>query len=320
MIFKLLTGILGSCALVVVLMPYLIQYLKKIKYNQIVSEYSIQAYKEKQSTPTMGGVLFVLVPVIVCLGLVESPFSDLKLMVTLFAYLAYGAIGFIDDYIIVIKKDNEGLRPSYKLIMQIAVSVLFYMMYASSVSTSIYIPLIQIEVNLGVFYAFFVFFMFTAESNAVNITDGMDGLAAGLSAIALIPFAILAYLANELSILIFILCVLGSLLGYLKYNISPAKIFMGDAGALALGGLFAAIAMVLKEEIALIFIGGVFVYEISCVVIQLSSVKLRKKKVFRYTPIHYSFVLEGLKEKTVVKNFWILGIVCAVIGLFMGVM
>ncbi|MFI3284538.1 MAG: phospho-N-acetylmuramoyl-pentapeptide-transferase [Erysipelotrichaceae bacterium] len=320
MVFKLFTAVMSCLALMVFLMPYFIKCLQKIKYNQIVSEYSIQEYKDKKSTPTMGGVLFVLVPIIVCLGLVENPLSDLKLMVTLFAYLAYGLIGFIDDYIIVIKKDNAGLIPSHKLILQISVSVIFYLIYASAVSTTLYIPIFQAELNLGIFYAFFVFFMFTAESNAVNITDGMDGLAGGLSLIGLVPFAILAWLANETSILIFIVCVIGALMGYLKFNISPAKIFMGDTGALALGGLFAAIAMVLKEEIALIFIGGVFVYEISCVVIQLTSVKLRKKRVFRYTPIHYSFVLAGLKEKTVVKNFWILGVGCAIIGLIMGVL
>ena len=164
-------------------------------------------------------------------------------------------------------------------------------------------------------YSILVFFMFTGASNAVNLTDGMDGLAAGCSFISYIAFLIIALCMKEYQVAIFISSLLGALLGYLHYNVSPAKIFMGDTGSLALGAGFAAIAMVLKQELLLIIIGGVFVWETLCVIIQISSVKIRKKRVFKYTPIHYSFVLDGISEKRVVRSFWLLSLICAVIGL-----
>ncbi|MPN07588.1 Phospho-N-acetylmuramoyl-pentapeptide-transferase [bioreactor metagenome] len=181
-------------------------------------------------------------------------------------------------------------------------------------------PFTDLVVNLGWLYIILVFIMFTGSSNAVNITDGMDGLAAGTCFFALIPFILFAW-QNELPyIALFILGVLGSLLGYLKYNLHPARIFMGDTGSLALGGLLAALAFVLKQEIALIFIGGVFVYETLCVILQIGSVKIRKKKIFKYTPIHYSFVINGMNEVNVVKMFWMMGFCCMVIGLMIGVL
>ncbi|MDD2592109.1 MAG: phospho-N-acetylmuramoyl-pentapeptide-transferase, partial [Erysipelotrichaceae bacterium] len=156
-------------------------------------------------------------------------------------------------------------------------------------------------------------------SNAVNITDGMDGLAGGTSVLALIPFAIFAFMFDQSYIGVFVVGVIASLLGYLRYNLNPAKIFMGDAGSLALGGLLAALALVLKQEIALIIVGGVFVFETTCVILQIASVKLRKKRVFKYTPIHYSFVINGMSEKNVVYLFWLMGLTFMIFGLIAGV-
>ena len=160
--------------------------------------------------------------------------------------------------------------------------------------------------------------LYTAEANAVNFTDGMDGLCAGVSFIALIPFTIIALSKGINGIAIVIMPILGGLLGYLFFNFHPAKIFMGDSGSLALGALFASLAIVLNKEIALFVIGGVFVWEMFCVCLQLTSVKLFHKKVFKYTPIHYSFVLKGMKEVDVVKMFYLIGIVLAIIGLYIG--
>lgn len=320
MVIKMVLAFAASLIVILLLMPLFIKYLQKINYNQTVSEYSLDAYKEKQKTPTMGGVLFVIVPVFVALIFGENVFDDLNVAVVIFAYMGYALIGFIDDYIIVIKKDNAGLKPLHKLVLQVVLSIVFYAMYASNAQPLVHIPLFNIDVNLGIFYSLFVFFMFTAESNAVNITDGMDGLVGGLMSIALVPFLILALIQGEANLSIFIIAVIGALVGYLYFNVNPAKIFMGDTGALALGGLLASIAMVLKEEVALVFIGGIFVIEILCVIIQIGSVKLRGKRVFKYTPIHYSFVLDGMKEKTVVKKFWIVGFFFAVIGLLVGLL
>lgn len=315
MYVRLILAFIISLILVLIGMPKLIDYLKKISFNQTVSEYSLKEYKEKAKTPTMGGILFIIVPIIVTLFLAKGVLADLKMIVILLSFAGYGLIGFIDDYIIVIKRDNEGLRPKQKFIMQLLLAIIFFIIYRNNVSLDITIPIIKVVLPLSWLYSILVFFMFTGASNAVNLTDGMDGLAAGCSFISYIAFLIIALCMKEYQVAIFISSLLGALLGYLHYNVSPAKIFMGDTGSLALGAGFAAIAMVLKQELLLIIIGGVFVWETICVIIQISSVKIRKKRVFKYTPIHYSFVLDGISEKRVVRSFWLLSLICAVIGL-----
>ena len=272
MYVRLILAFIISLILVLIGMPKLIDYLKKISFNQTVSEYSLKEYKEKAKTPTMGGILFIVVPIIVTLFLAKGVLADLKMIVILLSFAGY-------------------------------------------VSLDITIPIIKVVLPLSWLYSILVFFMFTGASNAVNLTDGMDGLAAGCSFISYIAFLIIALCMKEYQVAIFISSLLGALLGYLHYNVSPAKIFMGDTGSLALGAGFAAIAMVLKQELLLIIIGGVFVWETLCVIIQISSVKIRKKRVFKYTPIHYSFVLDGISEKRVVRSFWLLSLICAVIGL-----
>ncbi len=309
-----------SLVLVLVLMPKLIAFLHKISYNQTVSEYSLEQYKAKAKTPTMGGTLFVIVPVAVTLILFPDIYSHLEALLVLCAYVAYGLIGFIDDYIIVVKKDNEGLKPWAKFLMQLLVAVVFYWVYKDFVSTDVTVPFINAILPLGAFYVVFAFIMFTGESNAVNLTDGMDGLAAGCSFLAISPYVMFALRQNQVIIAAFLLGVMGALLGYLKYNVHPAKIFMGDAGSLALGGLLAAVAMVLKMELSLLIIGGVFLWETVCVVIQQVSVRVFKKRVFKYTPIHYSFVISGMREPKVVLMFWMLSALCAAAGFLMGVL
>lgn len=308
-----------SLAIVLITMPLLIRFLHKINYNQAVSEYSLQQYKEKQKTPTMGGILFVLTPVAVTLLMYPGTLGDLQVMIVMLAYVGYGLIGFLDDYIIVIRQDNEGLRPRTKFLLQLLLAVVFFLMYRQDATTDIIIPFFETVIPLGGLYMLLVFFMFTGTSNAVNLTDGMDGLAAGTSFLAFAPFVLFALQQQKLVIAVFLMAVMGALLGFLRYNVHPAKIFMGDTGSLALGGALAAVSMVLKQEIALMVIGGVFVWETLCVIIQISSVKLRGKRVFRYTPIHYSFVIGGMRETQVVLMFWILGLICTAAGFLIGV-
>ena len=308
----------GCLVLALLIYPKLIPFLLHIKYGQSISEYSLDDYKQKEGTPTMGGLVFLIVPVALLIIIYPSFFTDSKLLLIVLAYLGYGLIGFIDDYIIVIKHENTGLKPWIKFMMQLVLSIVFYLFYRENCVTMIYLPFTDLIIDLGWLYAFLVFFMFTGASNAVNITDGMDGLAAGTSLLALVPFILFAANENQPYIAVFIIGVIAALLGYLKFNIHPAKIFMGDVGSLALGGLLAALALVLKQELALIIVGGVFVYETLCVIIQISSVKLRKKKVFKYTPIHYSFVINGMREINVVRLFWLLGFICMCLGLLIG--
>lgn len=320
MFIQVILAFIINLVVILVAMPKYIQYLKGINYHQVVNTYSLDEFKEKAKTPIMGGVLFVLLPILTTIILDYHSIFNMKSMIVMVSFLGYGLIGFIDDYIIVIKKDNQGLKPIYKLLFQIVLAVVFYVLYRNYASSVITIPLIGVGINLGIFYSVFVFIMFASESNAVNFTDGMDGLAAGCSFISIIPFLVFAYLAQEYHLAILLSGVLGALLAYLYYNKKPAQIFMGDTGSLALGALLAASAMVLKKELLLLIIGGVFLWEMLCVVLQLSSVKLFKKRIFRYTPIHYAFVLGGMKEEHVVRNFWLLNALLALLGLIVGLL
>lgn len=314
-----------SLIMTILIMPKLIPFLHKIKFGQEIRKEGPQSHQVKRGTPTMGGIIFVLVPVVVFALLMPQAFMKKEIMIVVFAYLGYALIGFIDDFLIVVKKNNDGLKPSMKFLMQSVLAVIFYFIYTGMQfdaisATSIMIPVLNVELDLGFLYFFLIFIMFTAESNAVNLTDGLDGLCAGTSLIALFPFIIFALLQSKQELAVFLLAVEGAILGYLKFNLHPAKIFMGDTGSLAIGGLLAAVAMVLKQEILLVIIGGVFLMETLSVVIQVTSYKLRKKRVFKMAPIHHHFELCGMKETQVVLMLWMIGFVLAVLGLWLGVM
>ena len=181
------------------------------------------------------------------------------------------------------------------------------------------IPFINVGIQLNWFlFLAFMILLNMAEANAVNFTDGMDGLCAGVSFFALLPFVVFGLRSGYDHIVVFLFCILGGLLGYLRFNFHPAKIFMGDSGSLALGALFASLGIVMDKTIALFFIGGVFVIEMFCVVTQQLSVRLFHKRVFSYTPIHYAFVIKGYKEKNIVLSFYLVEIILALIGLFIG--
>ena len=318
MTFQLGFGFLISLCIVLVSMPSLIQYLKRLSLRQSVSEYALEDDQKKAGTPIMGGLLFIIVPIIVTIAANLSVLHDTDTMIVLLAFAGYGLIGFIDDYLIAVKKNNDGLLPKQKFLMQLVLAVVFFLIYRSSAELEIPVPFTGRAIHTGWLYAVLILFMFTGASNAVNLTDGMDGLAAGCSFIALIPFGIFAWLQGRAGLCIFVASLMGALLGYLYYNKKPARIFMGDTGSLALGGVLAALAMVLKKELALIFVGGIFVVETLCVIIQLTSVKLRHKRVFPYTPIHYAFRLKGMPEVSIVKMFWLVEAVFALIGLWIG--
>lgn len=311
-------GFVISLVLVLALMPSLIEFLKKLSLRQSVSEYALEDDKKKAGTPIMGGILFIVVPVIlsVILTLVMGTASFTSdFLIVLIAFVGYGLIGFVDDYLIAIRKNNDGLKPGQKFAMQVVLAVLIFILFRNG-DLSIAIPFTDIRLNLGVGYGVLALFMLAGSSNAVNLTDGMDGLSAGVTFIALIPLLILAYLKGSSAVMVLIACLMGALLGYLHYNNKPARIFMGDTGALALGGILAAVAMVLKEEIALIFIAGIPVIETLCVIIQQVSVRTFHKRVFVYTPIHYAFRIKGMSEVNIVRLFRIVEAVFAALGLF----
>lgn len=318
----MISGALIVLGLMLQIMPALIRYLHKIKFGQTERDEGLESHKKKNGTPTMGGLAFILVPSIVYVVFaLFSPFRlDMNTGIILLAYIGYGLIGFIDDYIIVVKKNNEGLKPGVKFAMQSVLAIVFFLLYRSVSSTGVWIPILDKTIDLGFLYFILVFFMFTAETNAVNLTDGVDGLCAGLMAIALVPFVLFAMLEGVPNVAFLLLLVVFALLGYLVYNLHPARIFMGDTGSLALGGLIAATAMVLKQELLLIVIGFVFVAEVLSVIIQVTYFKRTKKRIFLMAPLHHHFEKSGWDENKVVRNFWTAGILCALLGLWLGVM
>lgn len=306
-----------SLAATLVTMPILIPFLHKIKFGQVEREEGLASHKEKGGTPTMGGIVFVLVPILVTLILRPHSFLNTEMMIVILAYFGYALIGFIDDFIIVVRKNNEGLRPAYKFTLQSVLAVIFYFIYQSIAETTLHIPVLHLTWEMGILYFGLIFIMFTAESNAVNFTDGLDGLCAGTTLIAIFPYIIFALVQEKSDLALFLLAISGSLLGYLRFNLHPAKIFMGDTGSLALGGLLAAVAMVLKQELLLVIIGGVFLAEMLSVVIQVTHYKRTKKRIFKMAPLHHHFEMSGYKETQVVILFWCVGLICAVIGLIL---
>ena len=309
-----------SLAITLVIMPMFIPYLHKIKFSQTEREEGLATHQKKTGTPTMGGIVFVIVPVLLCCIMRPKILTDIKMLIVLMAYVGYALIGFIDDFIIVVKKKNDGLSAKVKFFMQSCLAVLFFFMYKNIGDTTLWIPIFDEYIELGPLYFVLIFIMFTAESNAVNLTDGLDGLCAGTFSIAIIPFIAFAIGDNEIELAMLLIAILGSLLGYLRFNIHPAKIFMGDTGSLALGGLLAAVALVLKKELLVIIIGGLFLIETLSVMIQVISYKTRKKRVFKMAPIHHHFEMCGMKETHVVIMFYIVGIALAVFGYMIGVM
>lgn len=315
-----LMALLISLVAALGIIPILIPFLHKIKFGQSIREEGPQSHLAKTGTPTMGGVVFIVLPFLVLLLLAPKAYLNPTMQIVMLAYLGYGLIGFADDFIIVVQKNNKGLSPKMKLLLQSIMAILIFILYTRIETTAILIPILHIEIDLGFLYFGLIFIMFVAESNAVNLTDGLDGLSSGCVLIALAPFVLFAILENMNDLAIFLLAVMGGLLGYLRYNAYPAKIFMGDTGSLALGGLLAVSAMVLKQELLLVIIGGIFVVELLSVVIQVTSFKLTGKRVFKMAPLHHHFEMCGFKETQVVMLFWTAELIFAVIGFALGVL
>ncbi|MBR2792846.1 MAG: phospho-N-acetylmuramoyl-pentapeptide-transferase [Erysipelotrichaceae bacterium] len=299
--------------------PVAIPVLHKLKFGQTVREEGPESHKQKTGTPTMGGLVFIFSSIITSLLVNFNGIHSMGYLVVVLAFVGYGIIGFIDDYLIVVRKNNDGLKPSLKFLMQSILAVVFYLIYRNVTNSLVIVPFLNIYLDLGIFYVFVVFVMFTGESNAVNLTDGLDGLSAGLVVLAILPFIYFCVRIEQFDLGILLCAVVGSLIGYLRYNMHPAQIFMGDTGSLALGGLLAAVAMVTKEEIALILIGGVFVVEVVSVIIQVGYFKITHgKRFFRMAPIHHHFELGGMDEQKVVYLFWTVGAFLSLVGFMIG--
>lgn len=316
----LLTLVMGFL-ISVLLSPIIIPFLRRLKFGQSIREEGPQSHQKKSGTPTMGGVLIIL-SIIITTVVMTGKFSQLsvEMYLLLFVTIGYGLLGFLDDFIKVVMKRNLGLTSRQKLLGQIIIAVIFYIVYTQyGFSTEIGIPGTNLSFDLGWGYVVLVIFMLVGGSNAVNLTDGLDGLLSGTAAIAFGAFAVLAWYQSQYDIAIFSVAVVGAVLGFLVFNAHPAKVFMGDTGSLALGGAVVTIAILTKLEILLVLIGGVFVIETLSVIIQVISYKTTGKRVFKMSPLHHHYELVGWSEWRVVVTFWTIGLVFAVLGIYIEV-
>jgi phospho-N-acetylmuramoyl-pentapeptide-transferase len=352
--FRAAGAAVSALLLTFVFAPVIIRRLRSMKLHQVIREGTPDSHQEKKTTPTMGGLIILLATFIPTL--LWAKLSNRYVVIALFSMLWMGIIGFLDDYLklkqrMLGRRENTGLVEKYKLAGQLTLGlVLGYSLWQFPISTLPgasttlpfykYLLIVPASAGLAWIYVLFVTFVITGATNAVNITDGLDGLAAGLTAIAILTFALFAYVigrydasqylqlfylrgAGELTV--FCAAIMGACIGFLWYNTHPAQVFMGDTGSLALGGALGAVAILLKSEFLLVLIGGVFVAEMTSVIIQRVVFKYRKKRhgleyaqknrVFRRAPLHHHFEMGGWDEAQVVVRFWILGILCAFLAL-----
>ncbi|WP_227935723.1 phospho-N-acetylmuramoyl-pentapeptide-transferase [Alkalihalobacillus deserti] len=317
----LLLTLLLSFLIAVLLSPLFIPFLRRLKFGQSIREEGPKSHQKKTGTPTMGGIVIVL-SILVTTLFISTRFLSFsqEILLLLLVTVGFGLVGFLDDFIKVVLKRNLGLTSKQKLVGQLLISILFYIgLIQMDFSTEITIPVTGITFDLGWLYLPLVIVMLVGASNAVNLTDGLDGLLAGTGAIAFGAFAILAWHVGYIDLSIFSAAIVGAVLGFLVFNAHPAKVFMGDTGSLALGGAIAAIAIMTKMEILLIIIGGVFVIETLSVIIQVISFKTRGKRIFKMSPLHHHYELTGWSEWRVVVTFWFVGMIFAILGIYLEV-
>ena len=315
--------------------PWLIERMRRIKAGQYIRDEGPKSHQQKAGTPTMGGILInvaIVIPTILWAD-IFNPY----IWIVLFVTFAYGAIGFIDDYRKLAKKQNEGLTAREKFSMQIGVALAAGLAIAylpsihNNYSTTITFPFLKhVVLNLGPAYIGLIVVILVGCSNGVNLTDGLDGLAIGSTLIVGVTYTVLTYAAGNFRIAdylriawvpqsgelaVFCGAMVGASLGFLWFNAHPAEIFMGDVGSLALGGAIGCLAVIIKQELLLGLVGGLFVLEGMSVVLQVASFKLTGRRIFKMSPLHHHFELSGWKETKVVVRFWIIAIIFALFSL-----
>jgi phospho-N-acetylmuramoyl-pentapeptide-transferase len=329
--FAALTALLISF----ILGPWLIERMRHIKLGQFIREEGPQSHQIKAGTPTMGGLLInvaIIIPTILWAD-IFNPY----IWIILFVTASYAAIGFVDDYRKLAKKQNLGLTSKEKFAAQFGVALLaalaiaYLPMLKNNYSTAITFPFLKdVALNLGLLYIPFVMVVLVGASNAVNLTDGLDGLAIGSTLVAAVTYTVLTYAAghariadylriawvpNTGELAVFCGAMVGASLGFLWFNAHPAEIFMGDVGSLALGGAIGCLAVMIKQEILLVLVGGLFVLEAMSVILQVASFKLTGRRIFKMSPLHHHFELSGWKETKVVVRFWIIAVMFAMVAL-----
>ena len=332
--FRVAAAIVTALVLSWLLGPWFIRQLRRLSVGQNIRDVGPQAHQVKAGTPTMGGLLILfatLVPTLLWMDL-----SNIYVWLVILVTAAFGGIGFADDYLKVRNRRNLGLTARAKFWLQVAAALAFgvallVLPAESGFNPTVTFPFIKrLVLHLGYFYILFVAFVLVGSSNAVNLTDGLDGLAIGATSVAAATYAIFTYIAGNAiiarylqlawvpgvgEVAVFCGAMVGAGIGFLWFNSHPAEVFMGDVGSLSLGAAIGSVAILAKQEILLVLVGGLFVMEALSVIIQVASFKLRGKRVFRMSPLHHHFELSGWAEPKVIVRFWILSILFALLSL-----
>ena len=323
---KSLLGLMLGFVLSLIISVITIPLLKKLHIGQSVSHTINERHLKKEGTPTMGGIIFILTTLIIMIvlylrGSVEYSYNLIILLIT---FLSYALLGFIDDFLKVRYHNNKGIPTLVKLFFQTVIAIVFYIIFRKNGGNpTIEITFLHTSINLGWAYGLFILLVLVGTSNAVNITDGLDGLAGGLSIITFLAYGVITWgttwLTGYQDIAIFSFVLSGAIMGFLVFNSYPARVFMGDTGSLALGAALATIAILTRHEISLILIGGVFVVETLSSLIQIIAIRKFHTKVFKKAPLHHHFEELGWEEIDIVKLFWTVGFLLAMIGVIYGV-
>ena len=332
--FRTAAASLSALALSLLLGPWLIRRLRDFQIGQVVRQDGPSSHKPKAGAPTMGGLL--ILAAVLGSTLAWADLTNPNIWIAVLSMAAFGAIGFTDDYLKVTRHSHHGLFARYKFSAQIVAGLavggaLLWMSWHNLYNTRLIPPFFKFFVpELGVFYVLFAVIVLVGASNAVNLTDGLDGLAISTFSVSAATFTALTYVTGHkvfadyllivhfpatAELTIFCGAMTGASLGFLWYNAHPAEIFMGDVGSLSLGGGMAVVAVLIKQEILLLFIGGVFVIEAVSVILQVGSFKLRGKRIFKMAPLHHHFEALGWTESKIIARFWIAGLVLALFAL-----
>lgn len=317
-----------------ILGPMLIRYLKRASIGQSIREEGPESHQSKAGTPTMGGVLILVTVLIACL--LWADLSNQFLWIQIFTTMGFAAVGFVDDRAKILKQQNLGLSARGKMAFLIIISLIvgtwmYYLASQGMFLTEIYFPFFKnFHPDLGIWFIPFAMLVLLATSNTVNLTDGLDGLAIGASGIAFATFTLIAYVASHVEmssyldiphlsncgeLAVYGAAIVGACLGFLWHNAHPAEVFMGDTGALALGGALGSLALLTGHPLLLVLVGGLFVIEGLSVILQVTSFRLRGKRIFRMAPIHHHFELKGWHESQVIIRFWIISLLFAILAL-----
>ena len=311
LIIEFIIALGASFLMTVLLGRSIIPYLKNKKMEQIIREEGPSWHQCKAGTPTMGGICFIMAILIVCAGfavfyaLQNEQSTLIPMALTLALAVFNGMVGFVDDYCKLIKKQNEGLKAWQKFSLQIVAAVLYIiaLMATGYLDTSLTIPFISVEIELGFFYYIFALFLITGMVNSVNLTDGIDGLASTVTLIVMGFFAVVAFDVMSESLTLISATLIGGMIGFLVYNLHPAKVFMGDTGSLFLGGIVTGCAFLINNPLIIVIAGGIFVLEAASDIIQVGCYKLTHKRVFKMAPIHHHFEKCGWNEAQIVTIF-----------------